>query len=203
VRHPSTGSLHNRSGARKGRSRRMETAPIALSRHRTQAAAHQARRPKASAALPLVSWPITAVEIAHQHRVGVGPRPSEDVVGALHAGQPNRGMASLGGVLEGWPCRLSPAAPWLPAGSMRENVEGEPGGACPRAHGRHAFQPKRAQTVAVAHAVWPAPVSAKNRFLRHTQGQQGLAKRVVDSCAAPVWLRSCALSQSAAASGAW
>ena len=54
------------------------------------------------------------------------------------------------------------------------------------AHVDHAFQPERAQAVAVATPCCPAPVSAITRALAHAPGQERLAERVVDLVGAGV-----------------
>jgi len=166
-------------------------------------AAHQAgdRKPRRTAALGFVARSrveIAALSIGR----GGGRPPSRGCSGCSSRWSPKSRMASLVAVLEGGRAGCPPAMQTL--APSRRNAEKRfegPGGAMSSApHVEPRFQPKRSATVAVGpRRAGQAPVFSNDRFLPIRVAQQGLAKRVVDLCGAPVWLRSFALQPEARA----
>jgi len=121
---------------------------------------------------------------AHGQQSGRGGAATEprDVVGALHVGHPIADGFTVAS-LEGWPVPASHRLHLAPSRRMRKTLRAwRRMSRAPVDHGIPAR--KRAQDGGMATPCWPAPVSAMNPLLAHTQGQQGPGQRVVDFCGA-------------------
>ncbi len=157
--------------------------------HGIGAAAHAGHQHVRIAAEGLVALALCfladhGVEIAHQHRVGMGTRHrTEDVVGALHVGHPVADRFA-GGVLEGGGAG-GDGAHRCPQQAHAEYVEGLTAHVL-GAHVDDALQPEAGADGGGGHAVLTGTGFGNDPLFAHAQGQQRLPEGVVDLVGAGV-----------------
>ena len=118
------------------------------------------------------------MEVPHQHRVGVGTGDrTQDVVGALHVGDPITDRFA-GGVFEGG----GAGGHRLHRGTQQphaEHIEGLPTHVL-GAHVNHAFEPETGADRGGGHPMLASAGLGDDPLLAHTKGKQSLAQGVID-----------------------